>query len=273
MRTRPVLVEFFHKSDAAYLLSNRRELPRGVFADQQYSDETERERRMLRPILRAARRHDNYKGKCRMSGAKLVIKGRNYDRSNLHCLPFEINGYSATSKTQENLIGFFGELNPLSNFHPAPFTINGQKYHSSEQFIQHQKCLLFNDHENGARVLSAETALDCKLISKDVKNFDHERWKQNVKASCTPGILAKFEQNKLLGDLLKSTGSKKLVECCKDKNWGTGIPLHAGDALDSTKWQSQGWLGEILESVRSIIANNSMETATMEQTDPNLQGT
>ena len=180
MCTRPVLVEFYHKSDAAFLLANRKELPSGVFVDKQYSEETERERRRLRPILKAARQHDNYKGKCRMDGPILVIKGRNYDRTNLHTLPNEINGYSATSKTGDGMIGFFGELNPLSNFHPASFMINGQKYHSSEQFIQHQKCILFNDQESGARILSADTPLDCKLISKEVKNYDHERWKQNV---------------------------------------------------------------------------------------------
>ena len=192
-----------------------------------------------------------------MDGPTLVIKGRNYDRTNLHTLPNEINGYSTTSKTSNETIGFFGELNPLSNFHPASFMINGQKYHSSEQFIQHQKCILFNDQESGARILSAVTPLDCKLISKEVKNYDHERWKQNVKASCTPGLLAKFEQNPILGNLLRSTGNKTLAECCKDKDWGTGIPLYAQNALDASQWQSQGWLGEILESVRTTLTSTS----------------
>ena len=73
-----------------------------------------------------------------MEGPKLVIKGRNYTTKNLYQLPEEINGFKATSKTEGDVLGFFGELNPFSNFHPAPFTINGQKYHSSEQCIQHQ---------------------------------------------------------------------------------------------------------------------------------------
>ena len=51
MKTQPVLVEFYHKSDAEFLLSNGTHLPQGVYIDHQYSDETEKERRKLRPIL------------------------------------------------------------------------------------------------------------------------------------------------------------------------------------------------------------------------------
>ena len=55
MRTRPILMEFYHKSDAEFLLSNKMHLPKGIYIDRQYSEETEKERRKLRPILRAAR--------------------------------------------------------------------------------------------------------------------------------------------------------------------------------------------------------------------------
>ena len=265
MRNRSILVEFYYKSDALYLLSNRTNLPKGVFIYKQYSDETEKERRKLRPILRAARRSENYKGKCRMDGSVLVIKGRNYTSNNLHTLPLEINGFRATSKESEdgNVVGFFGELNPLSNFHPTPFTINGKSYHSSEQYIQQQKCVLFDDHNTERLIMSSESALDCKILSKDIKDYDHEKWKQNAKASCTAGVLAKFEQNPTLRKLLLSTGNKNLVECCHDKLWGTGVPLHNTDALVRSKWHSPGLLGEILESVRSILmepAQDPMDT-------------
>ena len=94
--------------------------------------------------------------------------------------------------------------------------------------------------------MRAETALECKNLARDIKNFEPERWKQMAKASCTPGILAKFKQNLPLANLLKSTGDKKLVECCKDHDWGNGIPLYDANCLDSNQWHSQGLLGEIL---------------------------
>ena len=246
MRNRPILVEFHYKSDAIYLLSNKTHLPKGVYIDKQYNEDTEKEHRKLRPILRAARKSENYKGKCRMDGATLVIKGRNYTSSNLHQLPLEINGDMAPSISDEKntIIGFFGELNPLSNFHPSPFTIHGHRFHCSEQFIQHQKCLMFGDKETEVLVLACETAVECKSLCREIRNFDHEKWKQNAEASCTPGILAKFEQNLHLSKLLLSTEERKLVECCKDHDWGTGIPLHDPRALDESQWHSQGLLGE-----------------------------
>ena len=39
---RPVLVEFYHKTDVEFILSNRRELPKGVYVDKQYSDKQKR---------------------------------------------------------------------------------------------------------------------------------------------------------------------------------------------------------------------------------------
>ena len=80
---------------------------------------------------------------------------------------------------------------------------------------------------------------------------------------CTLGILAKFEQNQPLGNLLKSTGDKQLVESCKDREWGTGVPLFVNNSLNPTSWHNQGWLGEILESVRGILLNPPAETSVM----------
>ena len=108
------------------------------------------------------------------ASATLVIKGRNYTNANLHQIPLEINGYMATSITDEKntIIGFFGELNPLSNFYPSPFTIHGC---TSEQFIQHQKCLMFGDKETETLVMACETAVECKNESKYIKNYSHEK--------------------------------------------------------------------------------------------------
>ena len=99
---------------------------------------------------------------------------------------------------------------------------------------------------------------------KDIKNVEPERWKQNIKASCIPGILAKFEQNPHLADLLKSTKDKRLVECCKDRDWGTGIPLHDTNALNPSYWHSQGLLGDMLETVCNIL----LEPTTTAQPEP-----
>ena len=274
MRTRAILVEFYHKSDAEFLLSNRTHLPQGVYINCQYSDETEKERRKLRPILRSAHINENYKGRCKMEGSKLVIKGKKYDSSNLHLLPGDINRFQATSKinTENNVLDFFGELNPMSNFHLVKFNINGVSYHSCEQYIQHQKSIMFGDKSAEQMILSSKSALECKAIAKTIQNYDHKRWKDNAKATCTPGILAKFEQHPTLTSLLRSTGSKKLVECCNDKDWGTGVPLFKLNALKSSDWHSQGLLGEILETIRNVLntedQSQNLAVTAMEADNP-----
>ena len=50
------------------------------------------------------------------------LKAETTTTQNLHLLPMEINGYNATSKTDDTTLGFFGKLNTFSNFHPTPST-------------------------------------------------------------------------------------------------------------------------------------------------------
>ena len=145
-KTRPVRVEFQHRLDVEYILSNKKHLRRGVYADKAYTAEVENKRCMLRPILKAARQIPAYQKRCRLDADELVILGKHYTVDRLNKLPPDLNVFNLTSKNNEDTIGYFGQLNPLSNFHPAPFTVNGVHYICSEQFIQHTKAILFKDY-------------------------------------------------------------------------------------------------------------------------------
>ena len=130
---------------------------------------------------------------------------------------------------------------------------NGMEYNSSEQLIQHQKATLFGDTEAANRIMNSKSALESKRISKEIINYNHDTWKSEAKLRCEEGIKAKFMQNTGIRSYLLNTGNKRLVECCNDKLWGNGIPLHDENSLNPTHWTSQGILGEILESVRDSI--------------------
>ena len=78
-----------------------------------------------------------------MEGDSLIIKGKTYTIKNLSSLPEEINRYNATSKSDDTSLGFFGELNSMSNFHWCSFTVDNITYHSAEQFIQNAKAKFF----------------------------------------------------------------------------------------------------------------------------------
>ena len=167
LRSRSLRVSFSCKADADLLLEWKKKLPEGVFVDREYSEKDEKEQKLLRPILKSARKLPHYRGKCKIDGTDLVIKGKKYNRKTLTNLPEDLNTYSLSSTENDNTIGFFGELNLLSNFHMAPFVYNNTEYICSEQLIQHQKAKLFCDTEIASKILDATDAITCKRLSKD----------------------------------------------------------------------------------------------------------
>ena len=211
-------------------------MEKGVFVDREYNKETERVHSTLRPILKAAKKIPEYKKKCRLEGAKFILDGKSYAKENLHKLPEKISSYNVSTKNNNEIVGFFGELSPFSNFHPAPFTYNGHDYHCVEQLIQHKKAKLFGDSETEDKILKAKSSLECKQVAYETKNYEHDHWILQTARLCKPRIKAKYEQNNNLKELLLNTGTKIIVECSKDRDWGTGVPLGQFDCLTEDKW-------------------------------------
>ena len=257
-RSRPVKVNFTNKTDVSCLFKNRKKLPDGVFIDREYSKGTEKECRILRPIVKAARKIDEYKGKCWLEGPYLKLDGKRYHRQNIHTLPEKLGPAEVTSVSNDNSVAFFGELNPFSNFHPCQFSLEGLDYHSTEQYIQMKKAEFFRDEIAKELIQHCEDALDSKMISKDIVNFNKREWSKVAEELCLPGIRAKFFQNPGLMAALINTGTKNLVESSYDDLWGTGIPLSDPSALDETRWKTVGLLGKM--SVRSENLALSVET-------------
>ena len=132
--------------------------------------------------------------------------------------------------------------------------MDGVEYISSEQYIQACKAKYFGDSDTLGKILGSTTSIECKEISRNIRNYDDNKWEQVAGNLCHPGIRAKFVQNPIvLNTLLTKTGDKRIVECASDRLWGTGLPLSDPDCLDRTKWISQGILGQILEDIRNEL--------------------
>ena len=250
-RTRPISMEFSNKFDVEQIFANGFDLNDGVYVNREYCKETERNRRLLRPILQAAKKLPEYKDVCRMEADVLILNGTKFNKDNLHELPVKLNIMEITTKSNTGVVGFFGEICPLSNFYPSKFLYKGIEFHSSEQFIQYAKATFFGDLHTQNTVLNAETALGAKRAGREVSNYDHKRWCRSAKDLCKPGIDAKFCQNPRAMQALLETGDKMLVECTKDAVWGNGYPLGHPNSLRSQTWKSKGILGEILEEIRN----------------------
>ena len=165
-RSRPISVDFLRKDDTDFIMENKSHLPEGIYADREYSQDTERNRKLLRPILKAARMNKDFKGRCKLEKDTLVLRGKRYTVNTIDQLPSSLNTIDITSKSNETTFGYFGELNPLSNFHPAPFELHDQEYHCSEQYIQEAKAKYFDDDDTYKKLRNTKTGLECKIISK-----------------------------------------------------------------------------------------------------------
>ena len=75
-KSRAISVEFQLKQDADYMIENKKSLGEGIFVDREYSDDVEGRRKSLRPVLKAAREHKDFKKKCKLEGDWLVIHGK-----------------------------------------------------------------------------------------------------------------------------------------------------------------------------------------------------
>ena len=250
-----------HKQDTEFILENRFDLPRGIYVDREYPIDIERKRKTLLPVLKAAKKLSNYRKQSRLEDDKLVLKGRSYNVNTLNQLPEELNVFKVTSKEDETTVGFFGEINPLSNFYPSSFIYEGIHYISSEQWIQANKAKFSGDIEMYNEILCCSTSLECKILSKQIRSMDDKKWEEEAMNICFPGIRAKFHQNvNALDTLVNKTGTKRIVECASDRLWGTGIPLSDPACLDHAKWISQGILGQILERIRDEVLNSRIHS-------------
>ena len=252
-RCRPIRVEFVYKWDADELFENRFYLGKGVYINREYNEETESARKLLRPILKATKQYSEYKTNSRLDGDKLVINGRRYGINNLHQLPDKLKPIKVSTKETPDTIGFFGELCPFSNFYKSEFIWNGHIYHSSEQYIQHQKAKYCGDTEASKEILSCKTALQCKRAARNIENYNSDDWITFAETECMKGLLAKFDQNPRIKSILLNTHNKTLVECSWDMVWGTGCPFSRPGCLNPENWEGPGLLGTLLMAVREKL--------------------
>ena len=246
---RPISVTFQRKEDKDKLMKGKQNLPMGVYVNEEFLLHIKRARDRLRPILKYIKTKPAYKDKCKIQGDKLIVDGVKYSMDNIGELPSEIASFKAAEKSNDSHTVFHGELNPYSNFHPGKFTLDDLVFPTAEHYIQYQKALLFGDSLTANSILKSATALDATRLSYKIVNFNKQQWVRDGYEICERGVRAKFEQNELLMNMLKTTRPKVLAESSLDRLWGTGLSLNDKDALNATKWNGEGWLSRMLTGI------------------------
>lgn len=139
----------------------------------------------------------------------------------------------------------------LSQWFPATFVVDGVTYLTAEHFMMAEKARLFRDSARLMKILQCKTPAEAKAHGRAVMGYDDRAWGAARMPSVVKGNVAKFDQNKRMGALLKSTAARVLVEASpRDRIWGIGMGAANPDARRPSKWRGQNLLGFALMEVR-----------------------
>lgn len=147
----------------------------------------------------------------------------------------------------------------FSNWYPASFVINDIHYTSAEQYIMHQKCLLFGDFASAKDVLSTDDVARQQDIGRKASGYNGNIWNGIRQTVAIRGLFAKFSQNEELKKRLLETGDAWLVECARsDKVWACGRKLSDDRRLNTDSWNGMNILGFALMEVRERLKGQDL---------------
>ncbi|XP_033637222.1 N-glycosidase YbiA-like [Asterias rubens] len=156
--------------------------------------------------------------------------------------------------TEERYTFFYTVKSPFSQFYPAEFTVDGVKYMHAEQYMMHQKAVLFGDDSIAEQMLQEVNPPACKALGRKVQGFDQQRWNDNRCIIVKKGNFAKFSQNPDLKRLILDTDGTVLVEASpRDCIWGIGLGADNPKAQRKATWRGKNLLGYALTEVREQL--------------------
>lgn len=142
----------------------------------------------------------------------------------------------------------------LSNWYLSDFVIEDIKFTSMEQYMMYSKAVTFMDSETAERILASDNVGEIKALGRQVKNYNDTIWNGIRQIVVYNGLVAKFEQNAQLRDLLLATEDSILAECAvQDRIWGIGLSMHDENRFDMGKCRGQNLLGFSLMQVREYL--------------------
>ena len=142
----------------------------------------------------------------------------------------------------------------LSNWYLSDFEVNGIKYSSMEQYMMHQKAVLFNDNEIAEQILAISDVGKIKDLGRKVKKYNDVIWTGMRQIIIYEGLLEKFRQNDDLRNELLASGQDIFAECAvQDRIWGIGLSMKDEKRFNMEEWQGQNLLGFSLMRVREAL--------------------
>ena len=145
-----------------------------------------------------------------------------------------------------------------SQWYQAPMTIDGVLYNCCEQYMMHQKALIFGDTETAEKVMLTSNPSDQKQLGRQVKNFNVDVWSKVNLQIVYKANFAKFSQNEILKHELLETKDRILVEASPyDQIWGIGMGEEENGIDNPINWKGQNLLGWAITLVKQELLKTS----------------
>jgi ribA/ribD-fused uncharacterized protein len=167
---------------------------------------------------------------------------------------FTLDNYDESKYTHFSF--FWQSDSPFSQWHLSSFTVNNVEYNCAEQYMMHQKALLFEDTVIANKVMNTKSPKSQKALGRKVSNFDDDVWNRHCVDIVYKGNYAKFSQNEKLKETILSLRHKdrELVEASPvDKIWGIGMADTDDGVKQRANWKGKNLLGKILTCVRDEL--------------------
>ena len=221
-----------------------------------FTGETEYNRKKLYPIFKAAKKIQKYENKVYMYEDTLVLNNIRYTVNDLDNLPDDVHPKKFCTKsndTTEVFGGILSEYSVLSNWSPSKIEYNNHVYVNLEQAYMHVKAMENDDSVAARKIRYAKDPREIKRIGSSLTMNNKEKWETIRHGVMHDLVKAKFMQNNDMAQELIQTGNRRLGETGKGSDYAIGVPFTHPRVLDSTVWTAASELGKTLEAVRDEL--------------------
>lgn len=256
---RPILVRFIRPGDREDIWRAKSRL--ADVDDNQFSIKEDLPTQ-LRPIMAAltrvfqsAKRYP-HKYNAFIRDFKIYINGEPFGADNLEALPKDLRPSHASTPGNSKVVVFFGKESRFSNHYPSPFSVDDCDFGNMEQFLAHSRARFANDQHLMDRAMASPDPAEAKRILNLLRDAPGQAdWEDERHDILRSGLLAKFKQNKDLGDYLLTSEERQLGEASRNKVWGIGLTLTDRDRFNTNLWKGGNLLGKTLMEVRQILSS------------------
>lgn len=241
-------------------LKNKKALGK-VFYNDDLHEKTRKSLQEMREIAAFAKKNGYEDAK--VTGQKLFVGGKTYTENELTLLPEKLCLKNIKTRPVGNGIGFQSKHSCLSNVFPCDININGKMFTSSEQAYQYYKAIVCERDDAAAEIKSINDAEKVKI--KGDKLDTCPEWEERKVAYMKYIATQKFKQNLEIRAKLLGTGGMNLIECTKNRFWGSGRNFDSPEWANTHKYEGRNVMGKILEEVRESLDSPALNCTEMVQ--------